>query len=60
MNIYKNIINIANYHINDEIIKEYMNLLDKLRELKNDTDYNNFFCLVDAKSCYYFYAPNVA
>lgn len=60
MNIYKNIINIANYHINDEIIKEYMNLLDKLRELKNDTDYNDFFCLVDAKSCYYFYAPNVA
>lgn len=61
MNIYKNIINVADYYTKDNgIIKEYIDLSDKLQELKNDINYNEFFCLVDANSSYYFYAPNVA
>lgn len=61
MNIYKNIINIANYYTKDnKIIKEYIDLSNKLQELKKDINYYAFFGLVDANSSYYFFAPNVA
>lgn len=61
MNIYKNIINIANYYTKDnKIIREYIDLSNKLQELKSDMNYYTFFGLIDANSSYYFFAPNVA
>lgn len=61
MNIYKHIINVAEYSKKDNnIINEYLDLSDKLEELRNDMNYYTFFGLVDAKSSYYFYAPNIA
>ena len=61
MNIYKHIINVAEYSKKDNnMINEYLDLSDKLEELRNDMNYYTFFGLVDAKSSYYFYAPNIA
>ena len=61
MNIYKNIINVAEYSKKDNnVINEYLDLSNKLEKLRNDMNYYAFFGLVDAKSSYYFYAPNVA
>lgn len=61
MNIYKNIINVANYYKTDNnIINKHIELSSKVQELKSDMSYYTFFGLVDANSSYYFYAPNVA
>ena len=61
MNIYKNIINVANYYKTDNnMINKHIELSSKVQELKSDMSYYTFFGLVDANSSYYFYAPNVA
>jgi len=61
MNIYKHIMNVAEYSKKDNnVINEYLVLSNKLEELRNDMNYYTFFGLVDANSNYYFYAPNVA
>ena len=61
MNIYKHIMNVAEYSKKDNnVINEYLDLSNKLEELRNDMNYYTFFGLIDANSSYYFYAPNVA
>lgn len=61
MNLYNYIIEIVdNYKKDSLILKEYYDIKNEIKELKNDFTYSLFFQLADSYVNNYFYAPNIA